>query len=142
VTPSFFYAAIMLGRWMTPWVLKRMDEIKTAQVGLSVAFAGMAGLIFSPSLPLVTMTVSVAGLGLAAVYPITIARLSQEFGPNASRVGSAMFTIANFGGASLPWMVGYFSLKFNDLAVGLAVPLSATGLMLILYRFNSFGRET
>ncbi|MFZ0416843.1 MAG: MFS transporter [Candidatus Sulfotelmatobacter sp.] len=136
MTPSFFYAALMLGRWIANFVLHKTDEIKTARAGLFVAFVGMAGLVFSRTLPLVVSSVSIAGLGLAAVYPITISRLSHEFGPAASRVGSVMFTMANLGGASLPWLVGYASHKFSDLAVGLAVPVAATAFMWLLYYFS------
>jgi fucose permease len=135
-TPSFFYAALMLGRWIAPLVLKKMDEIKTARAGLSIACLGMAGLVLSRTMPLVVGSVSVAGFGLAAVYPITISLLSREFGPGAARVGSVMFTLSNLGGASLPWLVGYSSHRFNDLRVGLAVPFTATMLMYILYRRN------
>jgi MFS transporter, FHS family, glucose/mannose:H+ symporter len=133
MTPSFFYAALMAGRWMAPLVLKTTDEIKTARAGLFIAFVGMAGLVFSHTLPLVVTSVSVAGLGLAAVYPITISRLSHEFGPAASRIGSIMFTMANLGGASLPWLVGYSSHEFSNLGVGLAIPVAATGFMSVLY---------
>jgi FHS family glucose/mannose:H+ symporter-like MFS transporter len=134
MTPSFFYAALMLGRWLAPLVLRKADEIKTARAGLSVACLGMAGLILSRTMPLVAASVAVAGLGMAAIYPITIARLSQEFGPAAARAGSIVFTVANFGGASLPWLVGYASHQFHDLRVGLAVPLTAAVLMYALYR--------
>ena len=119
---------------MAPLVLRKTDEIKTARAGLALACTGMAGLVLSRTLPLVVASVSIAGLGLAAVYPITISRLSQEFGPATARVGSLMFTMANFGGASLPWLVGYSSQRFHDLRVGLAVPLVATVLMYALYR--------
>jgi fucose permease len=87
-------------------------------------------------MPLVVSSVAVAGLGLAAVYPITISRVSQEFGPAAARAGSLMFTMANLGGAFLPWIVGYSSHQFNDLRAGLAVPLAATIVMFALYRGN------
>src|SRR5258708_28123652 len=127
--PSFFYAALMLGRWIASLVLRKTDEIKTARAGLSLACIGMAGLVLSHTLPLVVASVSIAGLRLAAVYPITISRLSQAFGPATARVGSLMFTMANFGGASLPWLVGYFSYRYHDLRVGLVVPLVATGLL-------------
>lgn len=135
MTPSFFYAALMLGRWIANFVLQYTDEIKTARAGLFVAFIGMAGLVFSRTLPLVVTSVSVAGLGLAAVYPITISRLSGEFGTAAARVGSIMFIMANLGGAFLPWVVGYSSHEFNDLGVGLAVPVAATALLSLLYYF-------
>ena len=135
MTPSFFYASLMLGRWIANFVLKlkKIDEIKTARAGLLLAFLGMVGLVLSRTLPLLASSVSIAGLGLAAVYPITISRLSREFGKAASRVGSVMFTMASLGGAFLPWLVGYSSHKFNDLGVGLAIPVAATGLMSILF---------
>jgi fucose permease len=133
MTPSFFYAALMVGRWSTTLVLKKTSEITAARAGLLLAFMGMAGLIFSRALPSLLSSVSVAGLGLAAVYPITISRLAYEFGPAALRLGSVMFTMANLGGSFLPWAVGFSSHEFNNLGVGLAVPLAATGLMLLLF---------
>src|SRR5882672_2574317 len=136
MTPSFFYAALMVGRWLATFVLRKTEEIKTARASLAIACVGMVGLVLSRTMPLVVASVSVAGLGLAAVYPITISRLSEEFGPAAARVGSIMFTMANFGGASLPWVVGYASHRFNDLRAGLGVPLAATVLMYVLYRRN------
>ncbi|HWW16274.1 MAG TPA: MFS transporter [Candidatus Dormibacteraeota bacterium] len=136
MTPSFFYAALMLGRWLAPFVLRKTGEIRAAQSGLSIACLGMVGLVLSRTMPLVVTSVSVAGLGLAAVYPITISRLSQEFGPAATRAGSVMFTMANLGGACLPWVVGYSSQRLNDLRAGLAVPLAATLVMYALYRGN------
>src|SRR5258708_21406208 len=79
--PSFFYAALMLGRWMPPLVLRKTDEIKTARAGLSLACIGMAGLVLSHTMPLVVSSISLAAWGLAPAYPITISPMSQEFGP-------------------------------------------------------------
>jgi hypothetical protein len=42
MTPSFSYAALMIGRWIANFVLNKTDEIKTAGAGLFVAFLGMA----------------------------------------------------------------------------------------------------
>jgi fucose permease len=82
---------------------------------------------------------AIAGFGLAAVYPITISLLSQEFGATASRIGSLMFTMANFGGAFMPWLLGYASNHFGSLRVGMIVPLFASGSMCALYflKWNS-----
>src|SRR5260370_13599476 len=102
---------------------------------------GMADWVLAHPLPLVVGSVSIAGLGLAAVSPITISRLSQEFGPATARVGTIMFTMANFGGASLPWVVGYASHHFNDLRAGLGVPLAATVLIYFLYPPNPGSKE-
>ena len=134
MTPSFFYSALMVGRWLAPLLLRVTDEIRLVQVGLLVACAGMAGLILSHGLWGVVVSASLAGLGLSYVYPITISVLSREFGPASSRVGSLMFTMSNLGGALMPWMVGVSSTYFGTLKAGLAVPLIACAAMYGLYR--------
>jgi fucose permease len=133
MTPSFFYSALLVGRWLAPLILRRMDEVKLARSGILVACAGMAGLVLSRAMPGVVGSAVVAGIGLSVVYPITIALLSREFGPAASRVGSVMFTMANLGGACLPWLVGYASNRFANLKIGLAAPLVAGIGMFVLY---------
>jgi fucose permease len=133
MTPSFFYSTLLLGRWAAPLVLRYMNDVALARWGLLLACAGMTGLILSHKLPGLASSTALAGLGLAAVYPITISLLSREFGSAATRVGSVMFTMANLGGASLPWLVGFFSTRFVDLRVGLAVPLAAAVAMYALY---------
>lgn len=134
MTPSFFYTALMLGRWLAPLLLRRIEEVRVAQGCLLLACAGMAGMVGSRSMPGVIASASIAGLGLSAVYPITISLLSREFGQAASRVGSWMFTCANLGGAVFPWLVGAFSNRLGTLKVGLAVPLAAGAVMFALYR--------
>jgi MFS transporter, FHS family, glucose/mannose:H+ symporter len=133
MTPSFFYAALMLGRWVAPLVLRRIEEVKLAQAGLLAACAGMAGLLLSHSLGSVMLSASLAGLGFSSVYPITISLLTREFGPAALRVASLMFTLANLGGGCLPWLVGISSTQLGSLKVGLTVPLLGGVLMYGLF---------
>jgi len=133
MTPSFFHAALMLGRWLAPLLLRAIDEIHLAQAGILVACAGMAGLVLSHELRGVVFSACLAGLGLSCVYPITIALLSREFGSASSRIGSLMFFLSNIGGGLLPWMVGVSSNHFSSLKAGLAVPLIACAAMYGLY---------
>jgi MFS transporter, FHS family, glucose/mannose:H+ symporter len=133
MTPSFFYAAMMLGRWLAPSLLRLATEIRLVQIGLLVACAGMAGLVLSHGLRGIVASACLAGLGLSYVYPITISLLSGEFGPDSSRLGSILFTLSNIGGGLLPWMVGVSSNHFGSLKAGLAVPLIGCGAMLALY---------
>jgi MFS transporter, FHS family, glucose/mannose:H+ symporter len=133
MTPSFFYSALMIGRFVAPLLLRRFEEIRFAQGSLLFSCAGMAGLVGSHSLPTVIASVSIAGFGLSAVYPITISLLSREFRTGATRVGSTMFTAANLGGALLPWLVGASSTQLGTLKAGLGVPLIAAALMYVLY---------
>ena len=133
MTPSFFYAALMLGRWVAPLLLRTLDEIRLVQAGLLMACAGMAGLVLSNGLRGVVVSACLAGIGLSCVYPITIALLSREFGSAPARLGSLMFTLSNIGGGLLPWMVGVSSNHFGTLKAGLAVPLLGSALMFALY---------
>jgi FHS family glucose/mannose:H+ symporter-like MFS transporter len=133
ITSSFFYAAMMLGRWLAPLLLRLSDEIRLVQVGLLVACSGMAGLVLSHGLRGVVASACLAGLGLSYVYPITISLLSREFGAEASRLGSILFTLSNIGGGLLPWMVGVSSNHFGSLKAGLAVPLIGCAGMFALY---------
>jgi MFS transporter, FHS family, glucose/mannose:H+ symporter len=134
MTPSFFYIALMIGRWVAPLFLRRIDDVHVARFAILLACVGMAGMLVSHEIISIAVSVSIAGLGLASVYPITIALLSREFGPTATMVGSIMFSMSNLGGACLPFLVGFFSTHFHNLRIGLAVPLIASGIMLILYR--------
>jgi MFS transporter, FHS family, glucose/mannose:H+ symporter len=133
MTPSFFYAALLVGRWVAPLVLRAIDDIKVARAGILLACVGIGGLISTGTLSGIMVSASIAGLGLAAVYPITISLLARQFGTAATRVGSIMFAMANLGGASLPWLVGYFSTRFGAIKTGLVVPLAAAVLMFMLY---------
>ena len=133
MTPSFFYGALMLGRWLAPLLLRRSDEVRLVQAGLLAACAGMAGLVLSHGLRGVAMSACLAGFGLSYVYPITISLLSREFGPASSRVGAFVFTMSNIGGGLMPWLVGVSSNHFGTLKAGLAVPLIGCGAMYGLY---------
>jgi fucose permease len=133
MTPSFFYAALMLGRWLAPLFLRLTDEIRLVQAGLLIACAGMGGLVLSNGLRGVMVSASLAGFGLSYVYPITISLMSREFGPASSRIGSFMFTMSNLGGGLMPWMVGVSSNHFGTLKAGLAVPFIGCAAMYGLY---------
>jgi MFS transporter, FHS family, glucose/mannose:H+ symporter len=133
MTSSFFYAAMLLGRWAAPALLRLSDEIRLVQVGLLVACAGMAELVLANGLRGVVVSACLAGLGLSYVYPITISLLSREFGSASPRIGSVMFFVSNIGGGVLPWMVGVSSNHFSSLKAGLAVPLIGCAAMYGLY---------
>jgi MFS transporter, FHS family, glucose/mannose:H+ symporter len=133
MTPSFFYAAMLLGRILAPMLLRLADEIRLVQVGLLVACAGMGGLVLSHGLRGVVVSACLAGMGLSYVYPITISLLSVKFGSESARLGSVMFTLSNIGGGLMPWMVGVSSNHFGSLKAGLAVPLIGCATMYALY---------
>ena len=133
MTPSFFYAALMVGRFLAPFLLRNISEVRLVQGGLLFACLGMAGMIISHQLPGVALSAGAAGLGLSSVYPITIAILSRDFGGGSSRIASLMFVLSNVGGGLLPWIVGVTSTGFGTLKAGLLVPLAGSAVMFLLY---------
>jgi FHS family glucose/mannose:H+ symporter-like MFS transporter len=133
MTPSFFYFALMIGRWFAALLLHRVREVTLARAGLFTACGGMVWLLLANSLLQVFIGAGLAGIGLASIYPIAISLMSQHFRQSASAVSSLVFTVANGGGASLPWLVGYTSNRLGSLRAGMAIPLLAGVSMLILF---------
>jgi MFS transporter, FHS family, glucose/mannose:H+ symporter len=137
--PSFFYGGLLAGRALAPVVLHRVPEVRLARASMVMALLGMVTLLASHSMAGVMISASVIGLGLAAMYPITISLLSGAFGSGASRLGSVMFMLAGFGAACMPWLVGITSTRMSSLKLGLAIPLVGSVLMLGLY-FRDWSR--
>jgi MFS transporter, FHS family, glucose/mannose:H+ symporter len=131
--PSFFYTGLLAGRALAPLILRSMTEVRLARASMALALAGMLALLASRSMPGVMVSATVTGLGLAAMYPITISILSANFGSGATRLGSIMFMLASFGAACMPWMVGAISTQTASLKVGLSVPLLGSVLIFGLY---------
>jgi FHS family glucose/mannose:H+ symporter-like MFS transporter len=133
VMPSFFWAALLLGRAVAPTVLRRIAEEKVARAGLSLAAAGIVLLLIAHAGWALAVSGALAGLGFSSVYPIVIAALSHRFGAMAARVGGLTFTLAGLGGATLPLLVGHLSTRYSSLRVGLVVPLLGCGAMFALH---------
>jgi fucose permease len=136
VTSSFFYLALLAGRMVAPVILWRTPEVTLARIGLVASVGGTVGLVSAHTLTGIIAGASVAGLGLSVVFPITIAMMSRSFGTDSPRAGTVLFNMANLGGATLPFLVGYISQRSGSLSVGLVVALAATATMLALFCFH------
>ncbi len=132
-TPSYFYGALLAGRLLIPLVLRKLHELKTARIGIAVALLGVVLLLGSRSVLDARFSAGVIGIGLAGIYPITVAQLSHTLGAAATRLGSVMFALAGLGAACVPWMVGVLSTEYSSLKLGLTVPLAGCAIMLALY---------
>jgi fucose permease len=133
MAPSFFYLALLIGRGLAAPVLRRVSELRLARIGLCVAVTGIVALLASKSVAPVLASASVVGLGLASVYPITIAIMTRTVGKSSAIVASVMFALAGLGAACVPWLVGFESTQQASLKSGLAVALGACVVLLILY---------
>jgi FHS family glucose/mannose:H+ symporter-like MFS transporter len=130
ITPSAFWGALLLGRGLAPAVLRAHSERTIFRLGLVAAMLGTTVVLTTHAVTVLVAGAAIAGLGLAAVFPITVAVLTRELGPNSSRLGGFFFAIGNLGGATIPFLVGAVSTHMGSLRVGLLLPLVATGLIL------------
>lgn len=133
LAPSFFWATLLVGRALAPVVLRYLTETALVVLELALATIGTAILVAATTPAIASAGVSLGGLGLATVFPITIGFLSRDFGPLAARAAGPAFMLAGFGGATLPWLVGVVSSYAGSLKVGLAVPLIGCLAMLALH---------
>jgi fucose permease len=114
-------------------MLRHVPERRALQVGLATATLGIGLMLWSSTLPGVIASALVTGLSFATLCPITVARFSHRFGVAAWSIGSVMFSSASVGPAVLPWMVGVISKTTGNLRTGLAVPLVATAILLLIH---------
>jgi FHS family glucose/mannose:H+ symporter-like MFS transporter len=132
IVPMFFWTGLLVGRGLAPLVLRRVRENNLALMALAVAAAGMIVIPRAGSIAVMDVGVTMAGLGLACIYPIYIAWLSHWYGERARKVGGVMFALAALGGAFAPWLVGLISKHTGSLRIGLLVPLANVLTMLVL----------
>src|SRR5262249_11861367 len=123
LVPSFFWAAVLLGRVMAPALLQRITEIRLVVAGLAVATTGATILISTKTMIGLFIGATLAGAGLAPVFPTTVAMFIHYFGTASSRVSGLIFALGGLGGATIPWMVGFLSTTFGSLRSGLSLPL-------------------
>lgn len=130
--PSIFWGGLVLGRGVAPLLLGRARECTVALIGLVATAMAICVLILAPGRPWMIAAACVAGLGLAPVFPVTVALLSH-FGDMERRITGPMFAFAGLGGAVLPWLVGVVSADAGSLQTGLTLPLIASVLLLGLH---------
>jgi fucose permease len=139
-----FWASMLLGRATAPTLLNRLSEIRLIVSGISIAACGILFILASLNRSVILLGVCIAGLGLASVFPTTIAIFSHVLGAEAARKSSWLFASGSLGSSTLPFLVGLVSAQFASLRIGLTVPLIAAllgvalqiNLMILIKRLN------
>jgi MFS transporter, FHS family, glucose/mannose:H+ symporter len=132
MTPSFFWAGLLIGRAVAPAVLRRVSDAALVLNSLLVAGAGLLVILAGGSLMTISSGAGLAGLGLAAVFPTTFAIFTRHFGRQAPQLTGFFFVVAGMGGALIPWLVGFTSARFGDLRIGLLIPSLGVVSMIVL----------
>jgi len=132
VAPMFFFGGLMSGRALTPALLNRIRENQLALGSLGVVLVGGTLLVALPTQTMAFVSLTVAGLGCACIFPILVAWLSRWYGSGAKRISALMFSMASVGGSAVPWVVGFVSSHAGGLRVGLLIPLMNAVVMILL----------
>jgi MFS transporter, FHS family, glucose/mannose:H+ symporter len=130
IATSFFWIALLVGRSAAPMVLKRISESGLLMITLCVMLVSNVMLLLSYTPAMSIASASLAGLMLAPIFPLCLSKvLAIASGPSESRW---VFAISGLGGAVVPWMTGQVASLSGSLRTGLAVPLVAGVVMLLL----------
>lgn len=132
LAPMFFWAGLLIGRALGPFVLRRAAERTVLFLGLTLAIASNGILLWLANMSGAAICLIGAGLGFACIFPLLVSSLTEHYGKRARSVGSIVFALASLGGATIPWLVGFTSSHVGSLRAGLVVPLTAGVLVLSL----------
>jgi MFS transporter, FHS family, glucose/mannose:H+ symporter len=133
IMPAIYWSALTAGRALGTAFLRHFSEDRVLRLGYAGAASGIGLMLFVPSLPGVIAGAIITGLSFAALYPITVARLSQRYGVATRTIGAVMFSLATLGPAMIPWLVGVVSHATGSLRSGLFLPFAATLILFLIH---------
>ena len=131
--PAYFYGALLLGRLVAAWALRRISAITQARLASLLATAGVAALLYSRTTSGIALTAAIIGLGLSTLYPIAIGLATVGLGAAAERIMGTLFAFSTLGGACVPWLVGFLSTHYGNLRTALLIPLAGCAAIAALY---------
>jgi FHS family glucose/mannose:H+ symporter-like MFS transporter len=139
LAPSFFYGFLLLGRALSPLLLRRLSTLLISLAGLLSAGLGALLIVLAHHPDGLYAGAALAGFGCAPQYPIYVTWVAQIFGKNSTWLSALFFAAAGAGGAALPWMIGIVGSQTNSLRLGFILPLVACVLM-VLFALRSYPR--
>ncbi len=127
--PSVFYSFMLIGRGLTPLVLRHFSQMSVSTGGLLCAVAGGGVMTVSQTPFTLYIGVAVVGLGFAPQYPLYVTWLAKAFREDANWLGAFYFGSGGLGGAVIPWLVGIIASHTNSLRAGLILPVAVIAAM-------------
>ncbi|MGW5679276.1 MFS transporter [Streptomyces sp. NPDC003860] len=127
---ALFALAMTVGRLSGTFLLERLGQTRTLVAGGTTPAAGMLIGALAPTVWLVLLGFGVAGLGLANIFPVAVARAGALAGPS----GVAAASTLGYGGMLLgPPAIGFLTDWFTLPLALTTVALLATGAAVIAY---------
>ena len=111
-----------------------MTAVQTVLGSLLLAMVGGCGIIAAESQVVLLAAIVLTGLGLAPIFPTTVAIFTDKLGTSASATAGLIFAAAGLGGAVVPAIVGIVSYHSGNLRFAIVVPVLTTFLMVAVHR--------
>jgi FHS family glucose/mannose:H+ symporter-like MFS transporter len=127
LTIALFWAALLLGRAITPAGLLLLSERAMYRVAIMASIAGICVLLGAHHRAGLLAGSAITGVALGPVFPLNLSLFLNEIGesPNVGWV----FAVAGLGGAVCSWLTGVVSTGTGSLRIGLTVPGVAAIIM-------------
>jgi MFS transporter, FHS family, glucose/mannose:H+ symporter len=128
----YFWIAELAGRILVTILMARLSEAALYRLCLALLIAAQILLCATANISstgVITLTI-LSAVSLAPLYPLIVSFLLARTG-NHARLG-ALFATVSFGGATLPWLTGIISTRFQSLRAGLLVPATSAIVLLLL----------
>ncbi|MVP00449.1 MFS transporter [Paenibacillus lutrae] len=140
---GIFWAAMVLGRLVTGWIIRKVTYSKFLFASLSGSFVVLAAFILLRNIWAGYALIVLLGLFLSGVYSITMVYANHTFPGMARLVTSLITGLAGLGGAVFPALIGYVMDDWGTLTAlwmtsGFAVVYLA-GLVIVGVSYKKLG---
>lgn len=132
---SCFWLALLCGRTISPFLLRRIEEAQLLSYAVFGAFISVVMLVLLRGALATVFSAACTGLTLGPIFPLCMARVLALM--HDSPRSKWTFSLSGVGAAALPALTGEVSTRAGSLHSGLLVPalaLFVTSALMILDR--------
>lgn len=126
-----YWGAVLAGRLAASRIGTRISAVALVASGALLAMLSTIGLIFSGNSVVAALFVALVGLGLATVFPTTLAQAGAAFASHSGTAFSVIFVLALCGGMTSPWLVGKIAQN-QGIGTGFWVTAVSCGAIVLL----------
>jgi fucose permease len=123
--PAFFYGFLLLGRFLVPWILRRVSQRDLCVRGLVLVAVGISFVVMAKTPAMLYVGALLAGFGCAPQYPIYVTWLAAIFKDDSTWLAALFFGSAGLGSSLIPWLVGAIASQTHSLRFGFLLPLAS-----------------
>jgi MFS transporter, FHS family, glucose/mannose:H+ symporter len=112
-----YWAAIMLARAVLSRLLLRVSAGAVLMGGAIAAAGGAILIAFAGTAHAAVAAVLITGLAFAGIFPTALGIVGNRFPEHSGTIFGLLFTIALYGGMTMPWVAGHIAERAGIRAV-------------------------